>query len=56
MITIITRNIINNNGDMDEYTECAHKAVEWFLRKQRSKGTWPGGFHPFDIVDTSFAL
>jgi hypothetical protein len=41
---------------MDEYTECAHKAVEWFLRKQRSKGTWPGGFHPFDIVDTSFAL
>jgi len=41
---------------MAEYQECADKAVKWFLRKQRSKGTWPGGFHPFDIVDTSFAL
>jgi len=40
----------------DEYHECADKAVKWFLKKQRSKGTWPGGFHPFDIVDTSFAL
>lgn len=40
----------------DEYQKCADKAVKWFLRKQRSKGTWPGGFHPFDIVDTSFAL
>jgi len=41
---------------MAEYRECAHKAVGWFLLKQHDKGTWPGGFHPFDIVDTSFAL
>ncbi|MBP8718647.1 MAG: terpene cyclase/mutase family protein [Candidatus Atribacteria bacterium] len=40
----------------EEYKDCAEEAVEWFLEKQKSKGTWPGGFHPFDIVDTSLAL
>lgn len=40
----------------EEYKKCAEEAVEWFLEKQKSKGTWPGGFHPFDIVDTSLAL
>lgn len=41
---------------MAEFRECANKAVNWFLKKQNDRGTWPGGFHPFDIVDTSFAL
>ncbi len=40
----------------EEYKDCVEEAVEWFLEKQKSKGTWPGGFHPFDIVDTSLAL
>ena len=39
-----------------EYKPSAEKAVQWFLSNQRASGTWPGGFHTFDIIDTSFSI
>ena len=40
----------------EEYKPSAEKAVQWFLSNQRRSGTWPGGFHPFDIIDTAFSI
>ncbi|HDP37372.1 MAG TPA: hypothetical protein ENN27_05910 [Candidatus Atribacteria bacterium] len=40
----------------EEYQPAAQKAVQWFLSNQRRSGTWPGGFHPFDIIDTAFSI
>ena len=43
-------------GLTEEYRPSAEKAVQWFLSNQRHSGTWPGGFHPFDIIDTAFSI
>ena len=43
-------------GLTEEYQLAAQKAVQWFLSNQRRSGTWPGGFHPFDIIDTAFSI
>ena len=43
-------------GLIEEYKSSAERAVQWFLSNQRKKGTWPGGFHPFDIIDTAFSI
>ncbi|PKP56749.1 hypothetical protein CVT91_12305 [Candidatus Atribacteria bacterium HGW-Atribacteria-1] len=40
----------------EEYGLSAERAVQWFLLNQRTNGTWPGGFHPFDIIDTAFSI
>jgi len=40
----------------EEYEPLAERAVQWFLSKQCRSGTWPGGFHPFDIIDTAFSI
>jgi len=40
----------------EEYRPSAERAVQWFLSNQRKNGTWPGGFHPFDIIDTAFSI
>jgi squalene cyclase len=40
----------------EEYRPSAESAVQWFLSNQRKSGTWPGGFHPFDIIDTAFSI
>jgi squalene cyclase len=40
----------------EEYRPSAERAVQWFLSNQRTNGTWPGGFHPFDIIDTVFSI
>jgi len=40
----------------EEYKPSAERAVQWFLSNQRRNGTWPGGFHPFNIVDTAFSI
>lgn len=40
----------------EEYRPSAESAVKWFLSNQRSSGTWPGGFHPFDVIDTAFSI
>ncbi|MBU4511376.1 hypothetical protein KJ830_10070, partial [bacterium] len=40
----------------EEYGLSAEGAVQWFLSNQRRSGTWPGGFHPFDIIDTAFSI
>jgi len=40
----------------EEYRSSAERAVQWFLSNQRRSGTWPGGFHPFDIIDTAFSI
>jgi len=40
----------------EEYGLSAERAVQWFLSNQRKSGTWPGGFHPFDIIDTAFSI
>jgi len=41
---------------IEEYKSSAERAVQWFLSNQRRSGTWPGGFHPFDIIDTAFSI
>jgi len=41
---------------IEEYGPSAERAVQWFLSNQRRNGTWPGGFHPFDIIDTAFSI
>ena len=41
---------------IEKYKPSAERAVQWFLSNQRKKGTWPGGFHPFDIIDTAFSI
>ena len=41
---------------IEEYRPLAERAVQWFLSNQRRNGTWPGGFHPFDIIDTAFSI
>lgn len=41
---------------IEEYKPSAEKAVQWFLSNQRQNGTWPGGFHPFDVIDTAFSI
>ncbi|HCL90515.1 MAG TPA: hypothetical protein DHW70_04260 [Candidatus Atribacteria bacterium] len=41
---------------IEEYGTSAERAVQWFLSNQRKNGTWPGGFHPFDIIDTAFSI
>ena len=43
-------------GLTEEYRPSAERAVQWFLLNQRRSGTWPGGFHPFDIIDTAFSI
>ena len=43
-------------GLTEEYQPEAQKAVQWFLSNQRRSGTWPGGFHPFNIIDTAFSI
>jgi squalene cyclase len=43
-------------GLTEEYRPSAEKAVQWFLSNQRRNGTWPGGFHPFNIIDTAFSI
>ncbi|MBA7581601.1 hypothetical protein ES708_23507 [subsurface metagenome] len=40
----------------EEYTPSAERAVQWFLSNQRRSGTWPGGFHPFNVIDTAFSI
>jgi len=44
------------SGLTEEYSQSAEKAVQWFLLNQRRNGTWPGGFHPFNIIDTAFSI
>lgn len=34
----------------------AERAVQWFLSNQRKSGTWPGGLHAFNIIDTAFSI
>lgn len=41
---------------IEEYRPLAERAVQWFLSNQRKNGTWPGGFHPFNIIDTAFSI
>lgn len=41
---------------VEEYRPSAERAVQWFLSNQVKNGTWPGGFHPFDIIDTAFSI
>jgi squalene cyclase len=41
---------------IEEHKPLAERAVQWFLSNQRTNGTWPGGFHPFDIIDTAFSI
>lgn len=41
---------------LEENKASAEKAVQWFLSNQRKNGTWPGGFHPFDVIDTAFSI
>jgi len=43
-------------GLTEKYRPSAERAVQWFLSNQRRSGTWPGGFHPFDIIDTAFSI
>ena len=43
-------------GLTEEYRPLAEKVVQWFLSNQRRKGTWPGGFHPFNVIDTAFSI
>jgi squalene cyclase len=43
-------------GLTEEYRPLAERAVQWFLSNQRHSGTWPGGFHPFDVIDTAFSI
>ena len=43
-------------GLIEEYKPSAERAVQWFLLNQRRSGTWPGGFHPFDVIDTAFSI
>ena len=43
-------------GLTEEYRPSAERAVQWFLSNQRCSGTWPGGFHPFDVIDTAFSI
>jgi len=44
------------SGLTEEYRSSAERAVQWFLSNQRRSGTWPGGFHPFNIIDTAFSI
>jgi squalene cyclase len=44
------------SGLTEEYKLSAERAVQWFLSNQRRNGTWPGGFHPFNIIDTAFSI
>jgi squalene cyclase len=41
---------------IEEYKPSAERAVHWFLSNQRRSGTWPGGFHPFNVIDTAFSI
>ncbi len=41
---------------IEEHKPSAERAVQWFLSNQRRSGTWPGGFHPFDVIDTAFSI
>ncbi len=41
---------------IEEYRPLAERAVQCFLSNQRQNGTWPGGFHPFDVIDTAFSI
>lgn len=41
---------------MEEYKPLAERAVQWFLSNQRRSGTWPGGFHPFNVIDIAFSI
>jgi squalene cyclase len=41
---------------IEEHKPSAQRAVQWFLSNQRQDGTWPGGFHPFDVIDTAFSI
>jgi len=43
-------------GLTEEYRPSAERAVQWFLSNQRKNGTWPGGFHPFNVIDTAFSI
>jgi len=43
-------------GLTEKYKPLAERAVQWFLSNQRRKGTWPGGFHPFNVIDTAFSI
>jgi squalene cyclase len=43
-------------GLTEEYRPSAERAVQWFLSNQRRSGTWPGGFHPFNVIDTAFSI
>lgn len=39
-----------------EYRSSAERTVKWFLSNQQQNGTWPGGFHPFNVIDTAFSI
>ncbi|MBA7529685.1 hypothetical protein ES705_21883 [subsurface metagenome] len=41
---------------IEEHKPSAERAVKWFLSNQRRSGTWPGGFHPFNVIDTAFSI
>jgi len=41
---------------IEEYRPSAERAVQWFLSNQHRNGTWPGGFYPFDVIDTAFSI
>lgn len=56
-LALLAFSSLSNYPDLvEEYKPSAEKAVQWFLSNQRRSGTWPGGFHPFDIIDTAFSI
>ncbi|MBU4602298.1 terpene cyclase/mutase family protein [bacterium] len=56
-LALLAFSSLSNYQDLTgEYKSSAESAVKWFLSNQRRSGTWPGGFHPFDIIDTAFSI
>ena len=56
-LALLAFSSLSNYQDLtEEYKPAAQRAVQWFLSNQRQNGTWPGGFHPFDVIDTAFSI
>ncbi len=56
-LALLAFSSLSNYPDLvEEYKPSAEKAVQWFLSNQRRSGTWPGGFHPFNVIDTAFSI
>jgi len=45
----------NKNGSFGR-KDASKTGLAWFLSNQRRSGTWPGGFHPFNVIDTAFSI